>query len=98
MIFWLPTHLLWSYQKERELINVIFLVQRVFYITRRGSTSMVNFELQSQTLGASYLLHLNSVTDSIGVDGLPPADVGLLEEGNSKLLRKLHTVVFHNQY
>jgi hypothetical protein len=44
---------------------------------------MVNFVLQSQMLGASYLLHLNSATDGIGVDGPPPAGVGLLEGGNS---------------
>jgi hypothetical protein len=50
---------------------------------------MVNFELQSQTLGAFYLLHLNSVTGGIGVDGPPPADVGLLEGGNSTTLAEI---------
>jgi len=50
---------------------------------------MVNFELQSQTSGASYLLNLNSVTDGIGVDGPPPADVGLLEGGNSTNLAEI---------
>jgi hypothetical protein len=40
-------------------------------------------------LGASYLLHLNSVMDDIGVDGLPPAEMGLLEGGNITTLAEI---------
>jgi hypothetical protein len=47
---------------------------------------MVNFVQQIQILKEFYLLHLNSTTDDIGVDGPPPAEVGLLEEVNSTTL------------
>jgi len=40
-------------------------------------------------LGPSCLLHLDSATDDIGVDGLPPAEVGLLEGGNSTTLAEI---------
>lgn len=50
---------------------------------------MVNFFLQSQMLGAFYLLHQISATDDIGVDGLPPAEVGLLEGANSTTLAEI---------
>lgn len=89
MIIPLPTHLFCLLLKKRQLIYTTILVQRVFYITCRGSTSMVNFVLQSQMLGASYLLYLNSATDDIDVDGPPPAEVGLLGEGNSTTLAEI---------
>lgn len=43
----------------------------------------------SQMLGASYLLHLNSATDDIGVDGPPPSEVGILEGGNSTTIAEI---------
>lgn len=50
---------------------------------------LVNFVLQSQMLGASCLLYLDSATDDIGVDGPPPAEVGFLEGGNSTTLAEI---------
>jgi len=50
---------------------------------------MVSFVLQSQMLGAYCLLYLASAADDIGVDGTPPAEVGLLQGGNSKTLAEI---------
>jgi hypothetical protein len=40
-------------------------------------------------LSVSYLLHLNSATDDIDVDGPPPAEVGLLVGGNSTTIAEI---------